>query len=86
MKLLITESDRQIVLYAENIMLEDDVYYAWMTATPHKVTRTHSTASLQVVETAEGQSLPDDEYIIGKYVYTEEGLFEVWEHWVEDEE
>ena len=85
MKLLITSADRQIVLYSQNIMQEDGVYYAYMTASPHKVTRTHSTADLEVVSMPEDQTLPDDEFIIGKYIYTESGVFEIWEHWQEGE-
>lgn len=85
MKILITQSDRQVVMYADNIILEDEIYYAWNTDTPHKVTRANTTNSLEIVELPESVSLPADEYIIGKYVYNTDGVFEVWEHWTDEE-
>ncbi len=87
MKFLVTELDRQICLIADNIILEDDgVYYAWNDATPHKVQRANSTDTLEIVDVPEGTQLPNDQFVIGKYVYTVDGTFVVWEHWVEDEE
>ena len=85
MKILITQSDRQVVMYADNIILEEDVYYAWNNATPHKVTRANTTNTLEIVTLPDGSSLPDDEYIIGKYIYTLDGTFEVWPHWTDEE-
>ena len=86
MKILITQSDRQVVMYADNIIFEDDIYYAWNNATPHKVTRANTTNILEIVSLPASTNLPDDEYIIGKYVYTEQGDFEVYEHWIDSEE
>ena len=86
MKFLITQSDRQICLIADNIILENDgIYYAWDNATPHKVTRANSTNPLEIVDLPEGTQLPNDNYIIGKYVYTTEGTFEVWPHWNDED-
>lgn len=85
MKILITQSDRQVVMYADNIILEDDIYYAWNNATPHKVTRANTTNTLEIVTLPDNVDLPSDEYIIGKYVYTLDGTFEVYEHWTDEE-
>jgi len=85
MKLLLTSSDRQIVLYSENIILDEGVYYAWMDSSPHKVTRANTTNTLQIVELPKGVELPSDEFIIGKYVYTESDEFEVWAHYNDEE-
>lgn len=85
MKLLITELDRQIVMYADNIIFEDDIYYAWNDDTPHKVTRANTTNKLEIVTLPEGTTLPDDEYVIGKYMYTADGTFEIWPHWTDEE-
>ena len=81
MKILITQSDRQIVMYAENIIYEDDIYYAWNDIAPHKVTRANTRETLEIVTLPNGVTLPDDEYIIGKYVYTVDDTFEIWPHW-----
>ena len=84
MKFLVTQSDRQICLMADNIILENDgVYYAWNNATPHKVQRANSTDPLEIVDVPEGTQLPDDEFIIGKYVYNLDGTFSVYPGWVE---
>jgi len=82
MKFLVTEIDRQICLIADNIILEDDgLYYAWNDLTPHKVTRADSTSQLEIVDVPVGTELPEDNYIISKYCYTEEGEFVVSENW-----
>ena len=81
MKILITQSDRQVVMYAENIIYEDDIYYAWNDIAPHKVTRANTREALEIVTLPNGVTLPDDEYIIGKYVYTIDDTFEIWSHW-----
>ena len=81
MKILITQSDRQLVMYADNIVYEDDIYYAWNDITPHKVTRANTREALEIVTLPDGTSLPDDEYIIGKYVYTVDDTFEIWPNW-----
>ena len=86
MKILITESDRQVVMYSDNIIFEDDVYYAWNNDKPHKVTRANTTNTLKIVSLPEDIELPDDEIFVSKYVYNEDGTFTVYEHWVEDEE
>jgi len=86
MKILITESDRQVVMYADNIIFEDSVYYAWNNAAPHKVTRANTTNTLEIVSLPSDVVLPDDEIFVSKYVYNEDGTFTVYEHWVEDEE
>lgn len=86
MKFLVTESDRQICLIADNIILEDDgVYYAWNDATPHKVQRANSTDTLEIVDVPEGTQLPDDEFVISKYTYTVDGQFVVYSGWVDEE-
>ena len=61
MKILITESDRQVVMYSDNIIFEDDVYYAWNNDKPHKVTRANTTNTLEIVSLPEDVELPDDE-------------------------
>lgn len=86
MKLLIAKSDRQVVMYADNIIFEDDIYYAWNNAAPHKVTRANTTNTLEIVSLPSDVVLPDDEIFVSKYVYNEDGTFTVYEHWVEDEE
>ena len=86
MKILITESDRQVVMYSDNIIFEDDVYYAWNNDKPHKVTRANTTNTLKIVSLPEDIELPDDEIFVSKYVFIEDGTFTVYEHWVEDEE
>ena len=86
MKFLVTQSDRQICLIADNIILENDgVYYAWNNPTPHKVQRANSTDPLEIVDVPEGTQLPDDEFIIGKYVYNLDGTFSVYPGWVGDD-
>lgn len=86
MKILITQSDRQVVMYADNIIFEDDIYYAWNNDKPHKVTRANTTNTLEIVSFPEDVELPDDDVFVSKYVYNEDGTFTVYEHWVEDEE
>ena len=85
MKILITQTDRQVVMYADNLIFEDDIYYAWNNAAPHKVTRANTTEELEIVTLPDQTELPNDEFIIGKYVYTADGTFEVWEHWTDEE-
>lgn len=86
MKFLVTQSDRQICLMADNIILENDgVYYAWNNATPHKVQRANSTDPLEIVDVPEGTQLPDDPNIVGKYCYNVDGTFTVFPGWVEDD-
>ena len=86
MKILIAKSDRQVVMYADNIIYEDDIYYAWNNEKPHKVTRANTTNTLEIVSLPSDVALPDDEIFVSKYVYNEDGTFTVYEHWVEDEE
>lgn len=86
MKFLVTESEKQICLISDNIILEDDdVYYAWDDLTPHNVTRANSTDPLEIIEVPEGTELPEDDYIISKYCYTVEDGFTVYPGWQEDE-
>lgn len=86
MKFLVTEQDRQICLIADNIILEsDDVYYAWNNPTPHHVQRANSSDKLEIVDVPPGTELPESEYIVSKYCYTEEGSFVIYPGW-EDEE
>tara|TARA_R100000654_G_scaffold37682_1_gene63233 strand:- start:185 stop:448 length:264 start_codon:yes stop_codon:yes gene_type:complete len=86
MEILITQSDRQVVMCSDNIIFEDDVYYAWNNDKPHKVTRANTTNTLEIVTLPEDVELPDDDIFVSKYVYNEDGTFTVYEHWVEDEE
>lgn len=82
MKFLVTEIDRQICLIADNIILEDDgLYYAWNDLTPHKVTRADSSSPLEIVDIPEGTELPEDEFIVSKYSYTENGEFVICPNW-----
>lgn len=86
MKFLVTEIERQICLIADNIILEDDgVYYAWNDASPHKVQRANSTDTLEIVDVPEGTQLPDDEFVVSKYTYTEDGQFVIYSGWVDEE-
>jgi hypothetical protein len=86
MKFLVTEEERQICLIADNIILEDDgVYYAWDDLNPHKVTRANSTSNLEIVDVPEGTNLPESDYIISKYCYTEDGEFVIYPEWNEDD-
>ena len=85
MKILITQNDRQLVMYSDNIIFEDDIYYSWNNDAPHKVTRANTTNELEIVTLPDGVELPNDEYIIGKYVYTADGEFVVYEHWTDEE-
>ena len=86
MKFLVTEIERQICLIADNIILEDDgVYYAWNDASPHKVQRANSTDALEIVDVPEGTQLPDDEFVVSKYTYTEDGQFVIYSGWVDEE-
>lgn len=85
MKILITQSDRQVVMYADNIIFEDQIYYAWNNDAPHKVTRANTTNVLEIVTLPDNVELPNDEYVIGKYIYTVDGAFEVYEHWTNEE-
>ena len=86
MKFLVTEIERQICLIADNIILEDDgVYYAWNDAAPHKVQRANSTDTLEIVDVPEGTQLPDDEFVVSKYTYTEDGQFVIYSGWVDEE-
>ena len=87
MKFLVTQSDRQICLMSDNIILEDDnVYYAWNNATPHHVQRANSSDPLEIVDVPEGTKLPDDPIIVGKYCYNEDGTFTVYPYWMEYDE
>ena len=71
-----TQSERQICLIADNIILEaDNVYYAWNDATPHKVQRANSADPLEIVDVLEGTQFPDDPNIVGKYCYNEDVVF-----------
>lgn len=86
MKFLVTEIERQICLIADNIILEDDgVYYAWNDDSPHKVQRANSTNTLEIVDVPEGTQLPDDEFVVSKYTYTEDGQFVIYSGWVDEE-
>ena len=86
MKILIAKSDRQVVMYADNIIYEDDIYYAWNDASPHKVTRANTTNTLEIIDLPENVSLPDDDKIVAKYIYTTDNTFELYEHWQEFDE
>jgi len=83
MKFILNKDTRQICLIAENVILEGDIYYTWNDDAPHKITRSHSFTPFVVVEAEEGTVLPEDKFIIGKYCYTVEGTFEVWENWID---
>ena len=86
MKFLVTQKDRQICLISDNIILENDgAYYAWDNLTPHRVTRANSTSPLEIVDVPEGTELPQSEFIISKYCYTENGEFVIYPEWQEDE-
>jgi len=86
MKFLVTEIDRQICLIADNIILENDgLYYAWNDLTPHKVTRADSTSPLEIIDVPPGTELPESEYIVSKYCYTEQGTFVIYSGWQDDE-
>ena len=87
MKFLVTQPERQICMMADNIILEDDnVYYAWYDATPHKVQRANSADPLEIVDVPEGTQFPDDPNIVGKYCYNEDGTFTVFPVWSEFDE
>jgi len=87
MKILIRTEDRLLVAYNEEIVYntEKGIYHIYKVGDELNATHAHNFESLTIIDIGEQEMPNDPEFIEGKYIYTEEGVWQVSPNWVAED-